>query len=159
MRRLISCAALPLTLASFVLAGCGGGGGDDPVPNPLNGSTYAICTSGTLYSLAFGNGTGTATESTYAAADCSGTATSSTPTPFTYSIASNIRALDGELAAPINITADGATAYTIYRLSGGPLGLQNLNFGATEVSSAGRDGTANNKRHDGIDTTETLTLR
>lgn len=147
--------------AAVLAAGCGGGGSSStPIANPLPGTTYQRCdASGTQTSYAFASGgNGTRTVSTFAAADCSGTATSTTPTAFTYAVGRNITALDSQPAAPLDLTEGGTTTYTLFRLSGGATGTQNLQFGSTATSSAGKDGTSSALRHDGIDTGVTYSL-
>ncbi|MBK8973553.1 MAG: hypothetical protein IPM37_20195 [Hahellaceae bacterium] len=45
---------------------------------------------------------------------------------------------------------DNITTYTIKRLLGGSLGIENLQLGSTSASTSGKDGTTSAKRHDGL---------
>jgi hypothetical protein len=170
MKRKLANSALSAAVASMFLILSGCGGGDSVAPqfaNPLSGAAWASCDGAgtkTTYGFAAGSstsqtGSGTRTIATYAAADCSGTATASTPTAFTYSLGSPILDRTSAAVVPIDLTISGTTTFTIFRLIGGALGTQNLNFGSTAASTAGKDGTTAGSRHDGIDAAVTYVLQ
>jgi len=147
-------------IATAAVAGCGGDSSDGVRAVPLSGTTYAHCNNGTSTAYDFRDSSGgTMTTTTFANADCTGQAGTPVESAFTYAVGSNTRALDGLVAAPLDLTFGTTTTYTLFRLSGGAIGTQNLNFGATAVSSAGHDGTSRANRHDGIDTTTTYSLQ
>lgn len=150
--------------AALWLAACGGGGGSAGSPPPVNalaGSSYRACSSGVATTYAFANsGASTRTVAQYAAADCTGTATSSAQTSFTFAVGAAVTARDNQPATSLDLTEAGTTVYTLFRLSGGPLGLQTLLLGAPPpTSSAGRDGTSAATRHDAIAVTPSYALQ
>jgi len=147
--------------AGLVLGACNDGGSDDDdeasLPtNPLVSATYRSCVNGVETKYQFSNEDGAKTVAAYAAVDCSGAALTSTETPFTFSIGGNEDTNTGHTAWRLDITENGVTTYTLAYLSGGSLSTDDLNLGAPPpVSSAGRDGTTDATRFDGVDLTVT----
>lgn len=147
--------------AALVFSACDGSGSDDDdspeVPsNPLISATYQACVFGVATRYQFSNEDGAKRVETFAAPDCSGEPLTSVETPFDFSIGGDVTANTGESAWKLDITENGVTTYTIFRLSGGTISADDLNFGAPPpVSSAGLVGTTDATRHDGLDFTVT----
>jgi len=147
--------------AGLVLGACDGNSDDDDdasgVPtNPLISATYEACVNAVATRYQFSNEDGLKTVSQFAALDCSGDPIASVETPFEFSIGGDETTNTGLSAWRLDITENGVTTYTLFRLSGGTLSADDLNFGAPPpVSSAGRDGITEDTRHDGVDLTVT----
>lgn len=152
---------LVIGCAGFVLGACDGGSSDDDdapsLPtNPLISATYEACVDGVETRYQFSNEDGARRVETFLALDCSGEPVTSVETPFEFSIGGDVTTNTGLSAWKLDITENGVTTYTIFRLSGGDLSTDDLNFGAPPpVSSAGLDGTTDGTRHDGVDLTVT----
>lgn len=148
---------LVIGCAGFVIGACNGSSDDDDdaptaPTNPLLSATYESCANHVETRYQFSNENGVKKVSTFAAADCSGDALTSNEIPFDFSIGGDVTSNTGQSAWKLDITENGVTTYTIVRLSGGNLSTDNLNFGAPPpVSSAGLDGTTEDKRFDGLD--------
>lgn len=150
-----------LCLSSILVAGCSS---DDPANSVdidiLSGQTYARCDgAGSKVTYAFDNGSVTKTTETFAAGDCSGAAQTTMADALTYQNGNTLTDNDGNEVLGFNLTENGTTLYTIRRLSGGTLGLSNLNFGSTADSDTGRDGSTEALRHNGLNDTETFELQ
>jgi hypothetical protein len=153
---------LVIGCSALVFAACDGGGSDDDddspsaPTNPLISATYEACVNAVATRYQFSNEDGEKRVQTFANVDCSGDPLTTTETPFEFSIGGDVTANTGESAWKLDITENGVTTYTIFRLSGGDLSTEDLNLGAPPpVSSDGLDGTTEDKRHDGLDFTVT----
>ena len=152
---------LVISCASLLFAACDGSSSDDDdaptaPTNPLISATYQSCVNGVELEYQFSNENGVKKESAFAALDCSGDPLTTIDTPFDFSIGGDVTSNTGETAWKLDITENGIKTYTIVRLSGGNLSTDDLNFGAPPpVSSAGRDGTTEDKRFDGLDLSRT----
>lgn len=149
---------LVIGCTGLMFTACNGGSDDDDdgspeaPTNPLISATYESCIDAVATRYQFSNENGVKTISTYVAPDCSGDAITSIETTFEFSIGGEQTTNDGLHAWKLDITENGLTTYTLFRLSGGSLSTDDLNFGAPPpVSSAGLDGTTEDKRFDGVD--------
>ena len=125
------------------------------------GSTYSNCESNTQTSYAFGqNKNVTKTVQAYSDSNCITATGQPTEVEYTYALGAEITANDALKAQEFDLTEAGSgTTYTLVRLSGGLLGTDNLNFGATLPSSPGFDGSTSALRHDGVDLMTTYELQ
>jgi len=151
-----------LLIGITTLAGCGGGSDstDGVDADILVNTTYSACSANTLTTFVFATGgRGTMTTQPFGDATCTTGGGTATSTDFTYVLGQQELALDGQTATRMNRTTNGTTLFTLLRLSGGSIGIQNMQLGSTGASSAGRDGSSSGNRHNGIDTSITYVLR
>jgi hypothetical protein len=153
--------AICITLVSLLLVACGNEG--EPLISSTEifaGRTYLLCDSGEETSYRFGaEREGIKTIQNYSDNNCISPVGVPLVEAFTYTLGSTLMANDGLDAQKFNLTISGNTLFTLIRLSGGPSDMNNLFFGDTIISSAGRDGSATNRRHDGVDLTKIYLLQ
>jgi len=150
-----------ITLLSLLLVACGNGG--DPLVSSTEifaGRTYLLCDSGEETSYRFSaTREGIKTTQNYSDNNCISPVGVPVIEAFTYTTGSTLMANDGLDAQKFNLTISGNTLFTLIRVNGGPSDMNNLYFGDTAFSSAGRDGSTTNLRHDGVDLTKIYLLQ
>lgn len=150
-----------MCVIALAMLGCGSSdSATSVVIDILSGQSYARCDgSGAKTTYHFDNGTLTRTTETFSANDCSGTPLTTVADSLSYQNGDEVTDNDGNDVVELDLTETGTTTYTIRRLSGGALGLSNLNFGSTVDSDTGRDGSTEALRHNGLNETETFELQ